>query len=168
MDNWYVLNSKPHKERQVAEYLRGRGVQVYLPLVRVNPINPRASHERPYFPSYLFTKIDIEATGINAIQWAPGIKDLVRFGGQPASVSDNFVSALRRRLSEISAAGGEFFDGLQQGDHVRITQGPFAGYEALFDRRLSGEDRVRILLTFLGERTRMEIGAGAVERIRVS
>jgi transcription antitermination factor NusG len=45
---WYVLHTKPHKERQVASLLRSRSLEVFLPLLRVNPVNPRAARERPY------------------------------------------------------------------------------------------------------------------------
>ncbi len=35
---------------------------------------------------------------------------------------------------------------------MTITSGPFAGYEAIFDARLSGGERVRVLLTMLNDR----------------
>ena len=43
---WYVLQSKPHKERQVASLLGSRNLEVFLPLLRCSPVNPRAARER--------------------------------------------------------------------------------------------------------------------------
>ena len=40
---------------------------------------------------------------------------------------------------------------LRVGDRVRVTGGPFEGYEGVFDARLSGADRVRVLLELIGE-----------------
>ncbi len=146
MEQWYALNSKPHQEGRVAEYLRQRRVEAYLPLVRVNPVNPRAARIRPYFPGYLFARLDVEAAGLGACQWTPGLRGVVQFGGLPGTVPDAFIGELRRRLAQIGAAGGLTFDNLQRGDAVRIVSGPLAGYEAVFDMRLASSDRVRVLL----------------------
>lgn len=149
MEHWYALNTKPHQERRVAAHLRRRRLEVCLPLVRVNPVNPRAARERPYFPGYLFVQLDWLTAGGSAIQWTPGLRRLVEFDGTPGIVPDAFIAELRRRLAQISAAGGLAFDDLHPGDRVRITTGPLAGYEAVFDMRLSGSVRVRVLLEMM-------------------
>jgi len=82
-------------------------------------------------------------------------------------VPDSVVHELKRRVAEIRAAGGLTFDGLKAGDAVRITQGPFAGYEAIFDMRLSGPERVQVLLTMLGRLVKVQVNAGAIEKRRV-
>ena len=91
MLQWYVLNTKPHKERQVASLLRSRELEVYLPIVRVNPVNPRSARLRAYFPNYLFANIDFDVVGLSEMRWIPGLRRLVEFGNQPAVVSDNLV-----------------------------------------------------------------------------
>ncbi len=151
MLEWYVLNTKPHKERQVASLLRTRELEVYLPIVRVNPVNPRAARLRAYFPNYLFANVDFEVVALSEMRWIPGLRRLVEFGNQPAVVSDNIVLELRRRIAEISAAGGLVMDGLQAGDRIRIVDGPFVGYEGVFDARLTAKERVRVLLEMLAE-----------------
>ena len=174
MEHWYVLHAKPHKERQVADYLRQRRVEVFLPLARVNPVNPRAARVRPYFPCYLFVKIDLAQAGMAALQWTPGLRSVVQFGGQPSVVPENFIFALKRRVEQIAAAGGLKFDGLESGARVRIVGGPFAGYEAVFDARLSDGERVRVLLELIqhnqpGRLPRclpLELDAGHLEPVR--
>ena len=80
-------------------------------------------------------------------------------------VSDSLIATLRKRLDEIEAAGGELFDGLKPGDRVQIQAGPFAGYEAIFDARLSGSERVRVLLKFLqGRILQVDLPAGQVAK----
>ncbi len=63
----------------------------------------------------------------------PGTLGLVSFDGIPASVPTNLILELQERLAEIEAAGGLELAGLKAGDRVRIVEGPFAGYEAIFD-----------------------------------
>lgn len=174
MEQWYALHAKPHKERQVAEHLRQREIEVYLPLVRVNPVNPRSARIRPYFPSYLFVKADLQSVGLGTLQWTPGLRRLVEFDGQPAVVPDNFILELRRRLGQIQAAGGLALEGLGRGDPVRIVAGPFAGYEAVFDARLPGSERVRVLLQLIaasqrrgaGRSVPVELDAGSIAKAR--
>jgi transcriptional antiterminator RfaH len=146
---WYVLRVKPHKEQSVYRLLRTKEIEVFFPSVKVNPVNPRAAKERPYFPGYMFVRVDLDASGQNLLNWLPGVHGLVAFGEQPAIVPENLVHEIQRRLAEIKAAGGLVLDGLEKGDRVRITSGPFAGYEAIFDARLPGQERVQLLLAFL-------------------
>jgi transcription antitermination factor NusG len=100
----------------------------------------------------MFVHIDIDVVGLSTFQWMPHAIGLVSFDGEPASVPENFIFEIRRRVEEIAAAGGELFDGLKPGDVVKISGGPFAGYEALFDTRIPGSERVRVLLKMLSDR----------------
>lgn len=166
MQYWYALHTKPHKERQAAEHLRRHDVPVYLPLIRVNPVNPRASRERAFFPGYLFASMDLNAVGIGRLQWTPGLRGVVQFGGQPASVPGHVIRELERRVDHIREAGGLVLAGLRPGDPVRITSGPFAGYDAVFDLRLKDSERVRVLLTMLQRRVKLELHVGEIRKLR--
>ena len=85
------------------------------------------------------------------------------FGGEAAHVPEGLIHAIRQRVEEINAAGGELFDALKSGETVVIHSGPFAGYEAIFDARLPGTERVRVLLKLLHNRQlQMELPAGQV------
>ncbi|MCA9996271.1 MAG: hypothetical protein KDE56_11020 [Anaerolineales bacterium] len=146
--NWYALQTKPHKEFSVYDLLILEGIETYLPFLEVKPVNPRAARKRPYFPGYMFVRVDAETLGANILKWTQGIKGLVSFGGTPAIVPDNFINYLRQHV-EVIAAEGLARKQLKPGDNVTIVEGPFAGYEAVFDKYLSGKDRVQVLLAFL-------------------
>lgn len=148
-EHWYVLRTKPKKEQFVYWQLVAREETIYFPALRVKPVNPRASKVRPYFPGYLFVRADLDIEGQNAFSWLPGVVGLVQFGGEPAALPDNLVHELQARIAQVDAAAQSRQGDLQPGDRVRITSGPFAGYEAIFDLRLPGKDRVQVLLAFL-------------------
>ena len=149
--NWYALRSKPRKEDTVWEQLNHRGIENFYPRIRVHPVNPRAKKVKPYFPGYLFVRIDLTDTGISTFRWMPHTLGLVAFGGEPAGVPVALINAVQTRVDDINKAGGEVFDGLKTGDKVWIHSGVFSGYEGIFDARISGDDRVRILLQLLGD-----------------
>lgn len=164
--NWYALRSKPRKEDVLYRQVLNRGFEAYYPRMKVQPVNPRSRKVRPYFPGYMFVRADIETVGLSTFQWMPHAAGLVVFGDEPAPVPENLIAAIRQRVDEINAAGGELFDGLRQGDKVLISEGPFAGYEGIFDTRLPGSERVRILLQLLGDKriVPVELRAGQIRK----
>lgn len=165
--HWYVLHVKPHKERPVHNLLKSNDVEVFYPYLKVKPVNPRSKKERPFFPGYIFVRVDLEEEGRNALRWTVGTYGLVSFGDKPAAVPDNFIIELKKRMQFIEEAGGLVFEDLQEGDEVRITKGPFEGYEAIFDTRLSGKDRVQVLLAYLSDRpVRVQLDASEIEKVR--
>jgi len=164
--NWYALRSKPLKEDMVWQQLVAKGMETFYPRIRVNPVNPRAKKIKPYFPGYMFVKVDLEETGVSFLKWMPHTLGLVSFGGEPSHVPDNLINALTKRVQEINEAGGEVFDGLKPGDKIYIHSGPFKGYEAVFDSRLPGKERVRVLLQLLDNRREVptEIDASQIQQ----
>ena len=166
--HWYALRSKPRKEEVVWRQLRTQGIEVYYPRLKVQPVNPRSRKVRPYFPGYMFVQTEIETVGLSTFQWMPFAMGLVCFGDEPAIVPENLVYAIRKRVEEITVAGGELFEGLQPGDKIVISDGPFAGYEAIFDARVPGSERVRVLLQLLNNQRQvpMELDSSYIQRVK--
>jgi transcriptional antiterminator RfaH len=163
---WYVLRSKPRKERALVKFARSHGHEVFFPTIPVNPVNPRAARIRPYFPGYMFLHSDVAEVGLSTFHWMPFSQGLVRVGNEPAPVPENVINSLCRRVDEIWEAGGIAFDGLEKGDEVLINGGIFEGYRGLFDVRLPGRERVRILLEMLSDRyVPMEVDVGLLEKV---
>ena len=141
-------------------------LEVYFPALHVEPKNPRASRVRPFFPGYMFVRIDLDDQGDNALRWTPGTMGLVRFGDKPAIVPDNLIGELRHRLATLQEKGGSEEKQYEKGERVRIVDGPFAGYEAIFDAHLSGNDRVHVLLSFLSrEPRRLRLSKQDIEKV---
>lgn len=162
---WYVLQSKPKKENQVYKQLCAKSIETYYPILTIKPVNPRASKIRPFFPRYLFIHVDLHQVEISALRWLPGSIGLVEFGDTLANVPDRFISELKKRLYYIQEAGGLVFDGLEKGDSVRITRGPLEGYDAIFDMRLSGTERVQLLLSMAGRSVTVDVEAGFIKKL---
>jgi transcription antitermination factor NusG len=166
-DSWYVIRSKPNKEDFLSSQLTAYGIQVFYPQIRVKTVNPRARKVKPYFPSYLFVHVNLEEVSPSTLHWMPGAVNLVSFDGQPAPVPDTLISAVERQIDQINASQENMLNGLKPGDLVLIQGGPFAGYEAIFDGRISGRERVRVLLTFLQNRhLPVEIRENQIGRVK--
>jgi transcriptional antiterminator RfaH len=162
---WYVMRTKPLKEEFLRDQLDLRSIEVYCPRIRVHVVNPRARKVKPYFPGYLFIHVDLDQVNLSTLQWMPGAGGIVSFGGEPAFVSDSLIQVIRQRVDVIEKAGGEQLVSLKPGETVVIKDGPFAGYEAIFDTSISGSERVRVLLKLLRSRQMaVELPTGQIER----
>jgi len=167
MVRWYVLQSKPQKEGLLYDQLCLRKIEAYYPRIQVKPVNPRARKIRPYFPGYLFVHVDLEKIGSSSLQWIPGERGLISYGGEPAIVPDAIINAIRRKVDEINLAGGVTLHTVKPGDPIKIKSGPLAGYHAIFDSRLSGNDRVRVLLQMIQDRqVSVELSGRQIEVIK--
>lgn len=163
---WYALRTKPRKEDVVWGQVRTGGFESYYPRLKVNPVNPRARRLVPYFPGYVFIRIDLGLSGLSVVQWMPHTLGLVSFGGEPSPVPDHLIGELQKRVKDILEAGGELFEGLKPGDPVVIVDGPFKGYEAIFDSRIPGSERVKVLLALMSNprQVPVEMNAGQIQR----
>jgi transcriptional antiterminator RfaH len=162
MNYWHAIYTKPHKARQVESFLQGRGIEVYFPTIPA-PKRSRSSRERAFFPSYLFARTDLDAVGLCTVHYAPGMRGVVMFGGVPARVDASVIATLRARLACVDVVD-VLGEALNPGDRVVITSGPLADLEAVFDRRLSSDGRVRVLIRLLQRWTPVELEADALRR----
>lgn len=162
---WYALHSKANKEEIVWQQLKAQNIETFYPCLRAQTVNPRAKEIKPYFPGYMFVQADLELVGLSFFQYLPHTNGLVCFGGEPAPVPVTLIDALRQRVVELALATAEAGEKFKAGDLVSIQNGPFAGYEGVFDTRLSGGERVRVLLEFLGGRAiPVELSAALLEQ----
>jgi transcription elongation factor/antiterminator RfaH len=164
---WYAVQTKPHSEFLAKNVLSSvPEVQAYLPTLQVEPVNPRAQKIRPFFPGYLFAYVDLDQVGPSAIQWSAGVTRLVGYGEKPIPIPDRVIAEIRRRVQEAQHEDPLGVGQFQQGDRVRITAGPLEGFEGMFDARLGGRTRSRILLEFVGRLTATEVDIRTLEKLR--
>lgn len=152
MVGWYVMQSKPQKERLLNSQLSINQIESYLPLVKTRNRTGR-SITKTFFPGYMFVRLDLTARGISDLNWIPGSRGLVSFGDQPASVPDHFIQQLKNKLEDLNTKQKTRMHNYRQGDIVTITTGPLEGYRAIFNQYLPDKDRVRLFLDMLSENT---------------
>ncbi len=157
MSAWYAVLCKPRREALAEANLINQGYRVYLPRLATQ-------HRRdgkwvdtvePLFPRYLFIAAGREQQGFAAVRSTLGVSGLVRFGGQPATVPEAVVEALRARQDPGTGACARRTP-FQTGEAVEFRAGPFAGLDGIFDIE-AGEDRVFVLLEFLGKTNKVKV-----------
>lgn len=139
--NWYLIRTKPHKERWVCDQLVGCAGEVFLPLLRTR--TRQKISLSPLFPCYLFARLDL-ARDYFTVKYTAGVHGLISAGREPLAVPAAIVEDLKRRCADGAVELPRKAFG--HGERVRIVGGPFRGFDAIFDRYLSSTERVAILL----------------------
>jgi transcriptional antiterminator RfaH len=145
-DDWYLVRTKPGKERWVRDQLASRLSEVFLPMLRARM--PRwgrlAMSTAPLFPCYVFARMDLQSDYFT-VKYLAGVSGLVSAGMDPLVVPDGIITEIRSRgIDDVVEIREDPFD---SGQPVRVVEGPFRGFEAIFERYLSGAERVAILLS---------------------
>lgn len=161
--HWYVVETKPRHESQVDRRFRQEGIEVFLPLLRVRRRigTKRLWIAEPLFPGYLFCRIDLLQSGKLA-RYSAGVKDFVKFGSMIPELSDEFIDSLREHCpGGIATASRQF----REGEPLIIREGPLSGLQAIFQYQMKDEERITVLLEFLGRQTTIIVPAEIVEKV---
>ena len=152
---WYVVATKVRDEAVAKANLKRQDYQVFLPTIslkkrrrgRWTPVT------EPLFPGYLFVSLVLGADDPAPIRSTVGCIGLVRFGQTHTPVPSSLIAALQGASEDVLDTPLPF----NQGDKVRLIDGPFAGLEAVFDMPRGG-DRAQVLLELLGKTQRLTVG----------
>ena len=149
--NWFVVRTKARQEGRAINHLQEQGFKVYCPLIPKYDALKEESGSQVLFPGYCF--VESGEQSVSSIRSTPGVIAFVSFGpgGKPALVSADVLAEIRR----VEAFYGEESPGLQPGDVVSLTGGPFKGFQGLYSKR--SKDRVEVLLIVLGRQQRVSV-----------
>lgn len=150
---WYLVFTKVKSELKAQEHLTRQGYTVYLPMTQKKiRRNGRYIHTtEPFFPRYLFISLNTETDNWGPIRSTIGVACIVRFGGVAAVVPVGLVDGLRQQEDQVGLQDNVEKQ-LQVGDKVMVLDGPFAGYQGVF-QQAKGAERVAILLDIVGRNT---------------
>src|SRR5262245_24509580 len=159
---WYELYAKHHHEKKVADLLRRKGVDVFLPL---HPTLRRGKDRKktvavPLFPGYLFLRTNLR-NKIEILSTA-GVFFLVENGGRACPVPDHEIEAVRAVVE--SDARFEPHPYLELGETVQICRGPLAGIRGLYVRS-KNQHRVVVSVELLRKSVSVEVELPNVERV---
>jgi transcription elongation factor/antiterminator RfaH len=151
---WYVVFSKPHKEEFAQFHLRLKGLETFFPRLMLPEFSHKNKRIVPLFPNYLFVHINL-TLNYDQVRWAPGVKTLVNFGGNPLPLDAKIAENLLQQADHdgIIAAQSD----LKIGQEVQIRGGPFDGVLGVIQRTPDAKGRVRLLMKLLSRRISVEV-----------
>ncbi|MCC5855543.1 MAG: transcription/translation regulatory transformer protein RfaH [Idiomarina sp.] len=161
MPAWYLLHCKPRQEARARVNIENQGYTTCMPQVKLQKHRrgQRTTVIEPLFPNYLFIQLNPEQANFNALRSTRGVNGFVRFGGVPTKVPSRVIEEIQALEEHNAQQAVE--SSFKQGMAVEVTEGPFAGLQAVYQLP-KGEDRCLVLLDMLGKQQRIEIEEGAL------
>jgi transcription antitermination factor NusG len=160
--SWYALYTRHQHEKIVDQILTNKGFSTFLPLYATTHSwkDRTKSLQLPLFPCYVFLKGGIERR--LQILTTPGLYGLVSSAGQPATIPDIEIEAIRRVVE--SGTRVEAHPYLRCGNWVRVKNGPLTGIEGILVRK-KNISRLVLSVEILGTAAAIEVAAFQVEAI---
>ena len=179
---WYVLRTAGGKEKKAKEYLEkeiARGnlqnqvEQVLVPVEKkfVVKNGKRVAAERLLYPGYVL--ICAELTGEleyvirNLIPGMSGfLTEKTDKGGERRAVplrEDEVLRILGQQDEGAVAAAETEFD-YAVGDSVKITDGPFTGFDGTVDEIVEDRNKLKVIVMIFGRKTLLELNFNQVTK----
>jgi len=150
---WYVLACTPHKERVIYHLLQDRGFEVSYPYLILRTKSLNTLRIEPYFPGYIFVKVDLLQIALSTFQWMPMTSGLINIAGKPAYVPESIVRAIHQSLKKINSRVLGMPDDLEPADISVGLDGSLPGNGLICNPGSPGSERSQTLMQLLQELT---------------
>lgn len=177
---WYVIHSYSGYENKVKQNLEQRiesmemqtkifapeGVSeaVIVPTEEEVEIRDgkRRTHSKRVFPGYILVHMILDEESWYVVRNTPGVTGFVGSGTRPMPLSQEEVDKI---LARMKADQPRIKVNFRVGETVRIVEGPFADFMAVVDEILAERGKIRVLVSFFGRETPVEMDFMQVEKI---
>jgi transcriptional antiterminator RfaH len=158
MHQWFLAQIKPNADQLAKRNLERQSFVTFQPLERRTRVRGGKFETtlRPFFPGYLFISYPNTHAPWSLVNSTYGVARLVSFCGKPASVPNQVIADLRAACCEDNVMVQERH--LKEGAYVEVSSGPFSSFLGQVER-LTPDQRVLVLLDFMGKQTRVNLPA---------
>lgn len=127
--SWFAVYTRSRHEKKVAEGLKDKSIEVFLPLRSVihRWKDRRKEVQLPLFSGYVFVKIPLEQR-LPVLQTA-GVVSLVGNGSDPIAIPDDQIDSIQRLVD--CGIRYDPYPYLKEGMRVLIKSGPLKGMEGV-------------------------------------
>lgn len=170
---WYVVQAYSGYEAKVKlsleERIRQAGLEdqfgeILIPKENVQDTrggNKRVT-SRTFYPGYIFVQMHLTDESWHLIKDTPKVSGFIG-GRYPSPVPDREISVIAQQVAE-GAAKPKPRVVYDQGDHVRVLDGPFANFSGTVEEVKPDKQKVRVLVSIFGRATPVELDYGQVEK----
>jgi transcription termination/antitermination protein NusG len=121
----------------------------------------RRTVERHIFPGYVLVNMQLTEESWYVVRNTPGVTGFVGMGNQPTPLRPEEVSQIIKRMEAEAPTVKVSF---KVGERVRIIDGPFNDFRGLVSEIDMERTKVRVLVSFFGRETPVELDFLQVEK----
>lgn len=169
---WYVVHTYSGHEAKVKKNLESRIetmdmsekiFEVIVPTEEEIEIHngQRRTVNKKVYPGYVLVKMQMDDDSWYVVRNTPGVTSFVGMGTKPTPLRDDEVSTIK---DQMTAEAPRIKLSLAVGDNVRIVDGPFQDFEGKIDEVNQEKGRVKVLVSFFGRETAVELDFLQVDR----
>ena len=169
---WYIIHCYSGYEQKVKHNLEQRIesmemqdfiFQVVVPTIEEVEIKngQRRTVERCLYPGYIMVQIALSDDSWYTVRNTPGVTGFVGMGNTPVPLRSEQVQGI---LHKMEAAAPQVRATFKINQKVRIIEGPFADFIGVVEDIDEQRAKVRILVSFFGRETPVELDFLQVER----
>jgi transcriptional antiterminator NusG len=119
--------------------------------------------ERSLYSGYVFAKMELNTEIQHLIQSVPKVSGFIGEGNRPTPLSEHDINVILDRVNNRAAPKPKvFFD---NGETVRIIDGPFANFTATVDEYDLEHGTLKLNVSIFGRATPVDISYTQVEKI---
>jgi len=171
--NWYVIHTysgyenkvKTNLEHRIASMdMKDKIFQVLIPVedeVEVKD-GQRRTVQRKVYPGYVLVQMLLNEDSWYVVRNTPGVTGFVGSGNQPIPLPEHEVKAI---LKQMKTEAPRVKIAFMKGQSVRIIDGPFAEFIGVVDDINHERGKVRVLVSFFGRETPVELDFLQVEKL---
>ena len=162
--DWFVVRTKTGDEHRANDNLLHQEIETFLPLFKNYYLrNGRMVQTiKPLFPNYLFARIDLEVQ-YSKVKWTRGVSRVLGDRDGPVPISEKVVQTIRDRVGKDSLI--ELEEQIKEGDMVQVSSGPLKDLIGIFQKKMSGKDRVKILLNLIGVDVPVQLSKWQIHKV---
>lgn len=169
---WYIIHCYSGYEQKVKHNLEQRIesmemqdfiFQVVVPTIEEVEIKngQRRTVERCLYPGYIMVQMALSDDSWYTVRNTPGVTGFVGMGNTPVPLRSEQVQGILRKME---AAAPQVRATFKVDQKVRIIEGPFADFIGVVEDIDEQRAKVRILVSFFGRETPVELDFLQVER----
>lgn len=170
---WYVIQTYSGYENKVKAALQERiaayGLdesfgEILIPTESVEEFvgGKKRTSSRKFYPGYVFVQMDLNEKTWHLVKSTPKVASFI--GHQtPAAVPDEQIKRVTEQI-EKGAIKPRPTVVFQEGDTVRVIDGPFANFTGTIDEVRPDKQKVRVKVSIFGRPTPVELDYVQVEK----
>jgi transcriptional antiterminator NusG len=164
---WYVVHTYSGFENKVKVSLQERvaasGMQdffsdILIPEEDVVELvsGEKKTSKRKFFPGYILVHMEMNDKTWHIVNDTPKVTGFIGGKDKPTPIPDRDVENLKTRIDEGTLKPKPKFK-FEEGDHVRIIDGPFTNFDGVIDEVKPEKGKLRVIVSIFGRSTSVEL-----------
>lgn len=172
---WYVVHTysgyENRAKKSLEERIRNASAEdlfgeILIPtenVVELGKGGQKKTTKRKFFPGYMLVEMDLNDASWHLVKGTPKITGFVGGSTKPPSVPESEVRRLTRQIDE-GALKPKPRVVFEEGENVRVIDGPFANFNGVVESVNAEKAKVRVLVSIFGRATPVELDFIQVEK----